>query len=255
MEARCISHPDEPALGACTRCGAFFCSEDFEEVDDKVYCATCAARPDVDYLEAFRLKYWGKRDAWTWFIGFGALVNVLLGASLLLSGAERVALMGVAALATAVIGGCFWWGLPWARLAMCFMPVVNMAVGTAALGPQALVQGILPMLIMVGVYGDTRNRLFFKVEVSREALRKAWNLYANNTLARGGFLLSLFGLLIVPFAPLGLVLSLIGLSRVDPTARPPIGRKGQAIAGIVLGGVSMLGWGALLLSAYLSKRH
>lgn len=254
-EARCLTHPDQAVLGACARCGSFFCELDRENVDGTDYCAACAARPDVDYLEAFRLKYWGKRDAWTWFIGLGALFNFFVGGSILLAGEERLMLMGLMTLATGVIGACFWWGLSWARLAMCFMPILNAVVGAATLGPAAVGQGVVPFFIMIAVYKDTRNRLFFKEEVSREALQKAWNLYANNSLARAGFMLSLVGVLVFPLAPVGLVLSAIGLRRVDPTARPPIGRKGQAIAGIVLGGVSLLGWGALFLSSFLIKGH
>ena len=55
--ATCPRHPDRPAAGVCTRCGGFFCSGDVVRVDDKPFCPTCAAMPEVDYLEAFRLKH------------------------------------------------------------------------------------------------------------------------------------------------------------------------------------------------------
>ncbi|WP_257459184.1 hypothetical protein [Archangium lipolyticum] len=49
-----------------------------------------------------------------------------------------------------------------------------------------------------------------------------------------------------------LVCSIIGLRRVNPNAHPPIGRKGQAIAGIVLGTVGCLIWGGVLVLSLLS---
>jgi hypothetical protein len=245
-EARCPSHPDQSVLGTCARCGTFFCELDRETVNGKDYCATCAALPETDYLEAFRLKYWGKRDAWSWLIGFGALINLASGAMLLTgegSGGGGL-LAGLAALGGGAVGVCFWLGLPFARLALCFVPVVSLLISVATVGPVAVATGIVPIAVTIAIYRDTRNKLFFKEEVSREALQKAWHLYANNTLARAGFMLSFIGLLAFPLAPVALVCSIIGLRRVDPTANPPIGRKGQAIAGIVLSTVSMVGWTA-----------
>ncbi|WP_224243570.1 hypothetical protein [Hyalangium gracile] len=234
-----------PALGACTRCGTFFCAQDRRTVDSKDYCASCATRPEVDYLEAFRLKYWGKRDLWAWLIGFGALINAIVGLVLLASGAEQL-LFALMTLVSAAVGMCFWAGLSFARLALCFVPVVSMIVGVATQGPAGLASGVMPLIITLVIYNDTRNKLFFREEVSPEALQKAWHLYSNNRIARAGFLLSILGILMPPVAPVALLCSIIGLRRVDPTAHPPIGRRGQAIAGIVLGVLGIL-WGLTVL--------
>lgn len=245
-EARCQSHPDQAVLGTCARCGTFFCALDRENVNGKDYCATCATRPEVDYLEAFRLKYWGKRDAWTWLVGFGAILNLATGAGVLMQEelGDAGLLIGLISLASGAVGVCFWMGMPFARLALCFVPIVSMVVSGFTAGAAAAGRGIWPVLITLAIYQNTRNKLFFKEEVPREALEKAWHLYANNTVARAGFMLSLIGLLVAPLAAVALLCSIIGLRRVDPTASPPIGRKGQAIAGIVLGTVSILGWTA-----------
>ena len=245
-EARCQSHPGQAVLGACARCGTFFCELDRENVNGKYYCDICAEHPDVDYLEAFRLKYWGKRDAWAWVVGLGALINLATGVNLLTREnlGDAGLLLSLISLAGGAVGICFWLGLPFARLALCFVPIVSMVVSGFIAGAEAVGRSIWPVLITLAIYLNTRNKLFFKEEVSREGLEKAWHLYANNTVARAGFMLSLIGLIGFPLAPVALLCSIIGLRRVNPTASPPIGRKGQAIAGIVLSAVSMVGWAA-----------
>lgn len=245
--SRCHAHPDHLALGTCTRCGVFFCDQDRRMVDGKPYCGTCAARPDVDYLESFRLKYWGQRDGWAWLVGLGSVANLLTGVFLLLSGAPDVLLNALFSLGAGVVGACFWLGLSWARLAFVFVPIGSMIVSMMTVGPEAVVIGVLPMIMALAIYNDTHNKLFFKVEVSREKLRKAWHLYMNNRMARVGLMLGVLGLLLPGVGLIALVCSLIGLRRVDPDAHPPIGRKGQAIAGIVLGAVECLFWGGLFL--------
>ncbi len=46
---------------------------------------------------------------------------------------------------------------------------------------------------------------------------------------------------------------MIGLARVNPDARPPIGRKGMAIAGLVLSGVGIALWATLFISMALHR--
>jgi hypothetical protein len=234
-ESRCSVHSDRLAVGACTRCGAFYCAEDRRVLHGQDYCATCAARPDVDYLEGFRLKVWGKRDAWAWLVGLGAVVGAL-GALVMLSQGDSEQLLAVLfGLSSAGVGVCFWLGMPWARLAFVLMRVVGVCLGFATMEAEGIGASLVPLIVSLIIYNDTRNKLFFKEEVSREALQKAWHLYQNNPLARGGMWAGIFGLLIPGVAILALVCSIIALRRVDPHATPPVGRKGQAIAGIVLG--------------------
>ena len=253
--AMCHAHPHEPARGTCTRCGTFFCAADYEVVLGKVYCTACAGLPEVDYLEGFRLERWGKRDTWTWLIGAGAVVNVLLGLSLLATSAESMLVPGLFSLAAGAVGACFWRGMPWARTAFLFVPVGSIIINVMLTGPAAIAQGVVPLAIVISIYNDTRNQLFFKQPVSREKLQKAWHLYMNNTMARAGFLLAILGLLVPGVGVIAIICSIIGLRRVDPNAHPPIGRKGQAIAGIILGSLEVLGWGAFVVSLLMQKWH
>ena len=244
--SRCPVHPGRPALGACARCGIFYCDRDHRVVHGKAYCEDCSGRPEVDYLEAFRLKYWGKRDGWAWLVGLGAVVNVISGLVIFASGEVEAMPAALFQLLAGVVGVFFWLGVSWARKALIGVPLGSMAVGLLSGDPTSVPRGIFALLITVAIYFDTRNKLFFKQEVPPSALQKAWDLYMNNTMARAGFLLGLLS-----FAPgvgvLALICAVIGLRRVDPKATPPIGRKGQAIAGIVLGALGTLFWGSFML--------
>ncbi len=253
MEAHCAEHPDRPAIGACLRCGRFVCEQDSRTLDDELYCSTCAARPDVDWLEAFRRRYWGKRDTWAWLVGAGGLFSLLWVPTLFTEGRQLdsagpgfAAFLAVQRLVVVAVCFGFWGGLRWARVAFLGLPAGVAAIDVLVSRRLASAfPAVLPMIFAIAIFLDTRNQLFFRVPVSRARLLRAWNLYANNVVARTGFQLSLAGLLIPLFAPLAVAFSLVGLHRVDPGARPPIGRKGQAIAGIVLGSIGTL-WGLWL---------
>lgn len=245
--AHCPAHPDQPVLGTCARCGAFYCEQDRWVVNGKTYCEACSVRPEVDYLEGFRLKYWGKRDGWAWIMGLGAVVNVLSGLVIFAAGKVEAMPIGLFGLVAGVVGACFWMGVPWARKAIIGVPIGSMVVGMLAGDATSVGRGIIPLLVTIYVLNDTRNKLFFREEVSPEALKKAWDLYMNNTMARAGVMLG-----VLSFLPgvgvIALLCSIIGLRRVNPNATPPVGRKGQAIAGIILGALGTLGWGAFFLS-------
>lgn len=246
-ESRCAVHPELPASGACGRCGAFFCAGDRMELESGVYCAVCGARPDVDYLEAFRARLWGKRDAWCYLAVLWFLVH--LGTAMALAASGEVSLFVLLALAGAGISAAYFVQLPWARLAIVAYQVA-MAALTFAANPSMAMRGMIGVAVTASLLRNTRNRLAFRQEVTRPELEKAWNLYANNTVARTGFMLSFLGLF---FPVVGLIAAVccgIGFSRVDPHAHPPIGRKGMAIAGLALGvvgtGTSFVAWYNLL---------
>lgn len=214
---------------------------------DKPFCATCAARPDVNYLEAFRLKYWGKRDSWAWLIGVGTPFTALAIAGGIANGAW-LTLPGQ--LASLVFGVAFFLGQRWARwgmlaaFALNFLPLMQ----TPELTVVAIMSLLFGAAIWVSIITSTLNKLFFKLEVSQKELQKAWDLFANNTLARAGFLLGMTSLLMWPVGFVALPVSIVGLTRVDPKAMPPIGRKGQAIAGIVCSSVGVLATLAMVFS-------
>jgi hypothetical protein len=265
-EARCAVHPDVAAVGACTRCGQFYCAPDQRFVDAIAYCATCATRSDVDWLEQFRLKYWGKRDSWAWLMGLSAVFNavsvvamgvvVVFGDQVPLHGSDLASFGFVVfqQVAAAVVCAAFWKGVRLARVGLLVLPLLLCVVPILAPAGFSIFAAALPLLFAIAIYQDTRNRLFFKIEVPRERLRRLWDRYANNTLARVGFQLSLAGLLMPFLSPFGLGCSILGLRRVDPDARPPVGRKGQAIAGVVLGVLGLF-VGAGWVFVYASGRH
>jgi hypothetical protein len=244
---RCPAHPDRAVLGACTRCGTFYCEQDHRVVHGKAYCEPCSVRPEVDYLEGFRRRCWGRRDVWTWLVGLSGLRNGIEGLLLLTSGEAEAMPLGSFTLAAAAVCVCFWLGMPWARKALIGVPIGFLALVVLGEVESGALRALVALFLVLVIYNDTRNKLFFKLEVLPSALRKAWHLYMNNTMARAGLLLGVLGVLIPGVGFLALVCSIVGLRRVDPEATPPIGRKGQAIAGIILGSVATLGWISFML--------
>lgn len=229
--AVCAIHPEAAAAGSCVRCGAFFCEADTAVVDGAAYCASCAARPDVDYLEAFRLKYWGKRDTW----GYLAILWFVLGFFVALRGAtgDNLLVLGLG-LAQAGIAAAYFLLIPWARIALVGLQVAGVVVAVSS-SRSGSVPNLVGVLVTVMLLTNTRNRLAFRQEVSREQLRKAWDLYANNVIARTGLLLSFLGLFVPVVGLIATLCGVLGLRRVDPNGHPPIGRKKTAIAAIALG--------------------
>jgi len=239
ITSRCATHPEEAASGTCARCGTFHCEQCGRYILGKVYCGTCAQRPDVNYLELFRLRMWGWRDSWTWTIGFygvGLAVYAGLGA---------VNGQYVPALATAACAGvcvAFFLGVAWSRLALILTPLGFAAVCLALGHHPTLIPLLLIFLCALLVYGNTRNRLFFRQEVPVPRLKRLWHQREDNPLARHAMNFGLGGLFLPLFAPVAIVLGVAALRRVNPGAMPPVGRKGQSIAAIVLGFVTTGLW-------------
>jgi len=236
--AACPTHPNEPVTGTCARCGAFFCALDSRIVDGKVYCHGCAARPDVDWLEGFKQKYWGRRDGWAWLFGISVPFQVLAAIGLALEAESRP--LAPFTLLSAIAGALWWLKVRAARWLVLLPLLGSGAYLSITVHPAMIAAMFLPVLITLVVVTATRTKLFFEIEVGREEVRKLWDLYANNQVARHALAMGIAGLLIWPFAPLALLCGVVGFLRVDPEARPPIGRKGSAIAGVVLGCAGMI---------------
>jgi hypothetical protein len=71
-------------------------------------------------------------------------------------------------------------------------------------------------------------------------LRRLWEGRQSNKLADLGAYFGFMSLLFCPSAPFSLVISVIGLRRIDPYAMPPVGRRNQAIVGIVCSVLGLL---------------
>ncbi|MBN8230157.1 hypothetical protein JYK02_21835 [Corallococcus macrosporus] len=256
QQVRCAVHPEQPAGATCTRCGTFLCADCATSVPGlgvRLYCQACAARPDVNYLEALRQRYWGKRDEWAWLVaGVTLLLCVGVAAALAQWGlrATRQSLFALVLLVPVPVGVAFFLGQRWARHALVPTPLV-MAVAADALERDGrflfFLCAIPGLLIALRIHRDVRNQLFFRLPVSSGALKLLWELRFNNPLARQAVHFG-FGAVFMPLlSPIAVICGVVALTRVDLKATPPIGRRGQAITGIVLGLVSPAVWGFFLV--------
>ncbi|WP_163783791.1 hypothetical protein [Myxococcus vastator] len=258
---RCALHPDALAGATCQRCGSFVCTACTTWVMGRMYCPPCAVRPEVNYLETFRLRLWGRRDVSAWlvvgvtelllFLALGALVRREFG-------------LALACLASAGVGLAFFLGMRWARLGLLAIPLLAMLMTAPSLGAPALVF-FVPLMVAVNIFRDTRSRLFFRLDVPERELRRLWDLRVNNPLARHALSLSVGSLFLPVFAPLlslfgggsaltfifaamamlALILGVVALRRVDPEARPPIGRRWEALGAVCLALATLTLWGTL----------
>jgi hypothetical protein len=255
----CPVHAGETLLGACERCGDFVCKLDSEVLDGKRLCFRCSVRTEA-WLEAYRRERWGKRDGFAWLFGaivpFGAAVQalVILDLAARLPPARVVRAVAITA-AAAAMGVAYFFRWRPARLGMVALPLVGF-FSDVALGLDARTTGerfgqtILAVLLALGACASTGNKLYFRLDVPPDKLRKHWEIYKNNPYARSSFIGSFLGLLIPGVSLITLGGSIFGLLRVDPRANPPIGRRGQAIAGIVISALGIAEW---FLIFYISK--
>ncbi len=259
---RCALHPDALAGATCQRCGGFVCTACTTWVMGRMYCPPCAARPEVNYLETFRLRLWGRRDAGAWMVGAGSVLLIGLAVLALLVAGDIVT--GAALLASAGVGLAYFVGKRWARPALLAVPLGALLLTARALGPPALLF-FFPFTLAVSLFRDTRSRLFFRLDVPERELRRLWDRRVNNPLARHALSLGVGAMFLPVFAPLlfifgalsvltlgfvlmgvlAVVLGVVALQRVDLEAQPPIGRRWEALGGLCLGLASLALWGLL----------
>jgi hypothetical protein len=246
LSPRCATHPQEAASGTCSRCGTFVCAGCVREISGKPWCAACAARPEINYLERFRLKLWGRRDGSAWVAG---AVSLALAATTVvaLRGRRTPWLIVLATGACSAASLAFFLRGKGSREALIGTSLsCAVACWVSGLEGMAFIS-LIGFCASVLISFDTRNRLFFQQPVSPERLQRLWHVRENNPRARDAMYLGIASAFFPLFAPLAILVGVVALRRVDPNAVPPIGRKGQAIAGVVLGTV-MLGLWSLLLS-------
>lgn len=243
-----------PALGNCQRCGTFFCAADRLDVDSVAYCQPCGIRPDVDWIEAYRQSLLGRRDGWAWLFGLTAIGYIAFSANLAANTDGTTRLLAVPALGSAIVGALFFFGKPIARWLLVVSTVFWAVVQFALIGPWSLLPGLVSALFVTAVLINTRNRLFFRLEVSREAVRKDYDRLADNRIARNAFALGILSLLLPFIAPIAIICGVIGFKRVNPTAKPPVGKGAHAIAGIVFGALGIV-VGALWITFRLNLQN
>ena len=244
----------------CTRCGDHIDAEDTRELLDRTFCADCFAKPGVNFLAEFKLKHWRKRDGFVWlFGGFGLFFAslTLFGVTLQIyqrgfRGDDGLVialtaphlLLSIATLALwrpARLGWILYYG------ALCGMGLVDALVRD---GTRELIGIMIPfaivMLFPIAAYFSKQNRLAYGIDISHEDLIKLYANVADNRWAQTGLLLGVLSM--IPgcgfVALLSLPLSIVGLTRVDEDAWPPVGLRGRAVAGITC---SLLGLAITLL--------
>lgn len=202
-----------------------------------------------DYLEAFRLRHWGKRDLWAWVYGIVAPIQFMVGlreviTSLSEPGADKTGLgllMGILLLASAGVGAMFWTGQPMARVGvlMIWAAQIDVELVMGSLG--SMVLPVFSFGLTIAILSSTRNKLFFMLDVTREQLQKSWAFYDHGA-ARYAWPLGLVGLLFPLCGPLALACGVLGLPRGAANPDRPRWQKGAATAGIILGGLSTAWW-------------
>lgn len=251
-DAQCAKHPGVAAVGSCSRCGTFVCADDARRLMQGTFCADCAARPEVAFLDTYRSTHWGKRDSWAWLFGVTGLISAaatvgLLGlvdfAELSVAGPLGWALFTALYAVTAV---AFWARVRLARVALAALVGLLGVVLLRALGPPALVSLLLPVWLTVSALTNVRTKLFFRIEVPPAQLERAWRRGYDTPVARQALSYGIGGLFLPVFAPLAVVLGVVGLLRVDPRATPPVGGRAASLAGVVLGVLVMGAWVAVV---------
>jgi hypothetical protein len=232
-------------VGTCARCGGFYCEAEAIAHGAHTYCEACGHLPEVSHLERMRQELWGKRDGWAWLMLASAPLHLTFTLAV---GMERLwHWVGVGAADTAVVVAWFL-GVRQARPALLLLPPLWLGVMLLTERDHWVLVPLVPAMgLALWLYASTRVRLYFQLEVDRERLARLWDARENNPLARHALVCGLAGLVLPVAAPVAMVLGLLGLHRVNPEARPPIGKGNHALAGVVLGGIGLVFWAIVLL--------
>lgn len=263
----CPAHPGVEAIGTCTRCGRFYCAAEVKVVDGQPYCAACAERPEIDWLTRHYAALEGRRSGLAWFTAFLGLLGLVGGGAVLVALVDLVrdSLGGFATQedlrwlltplglivwsvsALAVVSGRRW--ALTGNLVASVLTAALLAATNPTPGGQLFVGGVtlvLTVLFSVVLRRDVRTRLFFRLPVSREALRQHYERYGSNWQASSAARLAALGLFIPGLGVISLALGIWGLSRVDRGAVPPVGGLGSAAGAILVSALSCALWGMLV---------
>ncbi|MER2560749.1 MAG: hypothetical protein ABTQ32_08525 [Myxococcaceae bacterium] len=254
--AFCPRHPDSESVATCQRCGTFVCEHDVKRLVNGVFCEACAVRPEIAYLETLKQKHWGHRDAWAWLFGLSGVAALFAAFLVAMSTTTNVfgrVVWAGGLVGYAVLGIAFWLRVKLARLGLAALFGVLAIVLLVEVGPVSLVSLLLPGGLLVSMLTDVRTKLFFRIDVSSTVLEREWRRQYDNPLARSALSLGIGSFFVPFFAPIALVTSVIALLRVNPKAQPPIGGRGRAIAGLVLGLLGGLFWFGII-AAQLSHQ-
>ena len=266
--AICVNHEDRQATKNCERCGDFICDECERTVLNKQVCVSCTEINGVRFLDAYKDSVWGKRDGFVWlFGGFGTLMAfaqlMIFGVSALsgnMGNATPVFLAFAAVSAIMlVVNSSYLLLRPWARAALFVGPLLWVAVENVMLEGgldsfnlgRSIASMFLLFLFILAAFTSSRNKLAFKIDITEKQLEKLYKTYVDNQIARYSVLVSVLAFLIPPVLLFSFPMAIIGLRRVNPDAWPPIGGRGNAIAGLILSCLCLVFYGGFFLLAVI----
>jgi hypothetical protein len=254
--SQCAAHAGVAAQQACRRCGAFACVACTHELGGLRFCATCAERDEVNYLEGTRRRFWGTRDVWVWLFALsipGLLMDVAASIS---DGAWLDLLLAVASLALLLP---YLLLRPWARKTLFLLAIPGLMrafirvhavlpAGPAgaqaaldnAMRPVMIASALVFLLFAAAAYASPRNRLAFRLPLSDVALQRVYDTYIANPLARRAALYGTLTLLVPIFGPLTLWMSWAAYRKTRDATFPPVSGAGLARVGLVTSGLSTL---------------
>lgn len=245
----CPSHPEAESVGACARCGRFYCAAEQVELDGKRYCGDCGARDDVDWLGKHYRKLEGQRSGLAWFLLVAGLTIALAGGSLIVNAEHgwQDRFTGLGLLVYGLAAASTITGKRPLRWALLVGSLMAGALFTLAVQDYWGVLAMVPLLgLAAAAWTDVRTQLFFRVPVPRETLRKHYQREGSNPLAITASRLAFLGLLIPGVGVLALVLGVMAASRVDAKAVPPVGNLSAALTAIAFSLFTSLMWGLTL---------
>jgi hypothetical protein len=243
----CPRHAARVATFVCARCGAFACDEERRIHAATAYCEPCGDRPEFDVVERWRREVEGKRDVLSWLVLLCVPLHLLVALTFLRRGEVLVPMIELSA---AWLSIQFFRGKPSTRVELLIAaPLVRVLVYAFAFGETGFIGALMTLAMAIAIDVDGRNQLYFRLPLTPHRLQQAWQLHADNPAARLGLRLALMSLLVCPLlllSPLVVGLCAYGLSQVDESKSPPVGGRGAAVAGLLLGGLELLMLAALL---------
>lgn len=248
--ASCPKHPEAEAVGACDRCGRFFCAAERIGLDARSYCGECGVRDDVDWLGKHYRQFEGKRSGGAWVMLPLGLVVGAFGIAVLVGPREgwheRSAGVGFLVLGLSCVA--IFTGRPGTRPALFFGAAAATLGLAIAFGPlPAFMAGLVLFIIAASSWTDLTTRLFYRVPVAREELLKHFLREGNNPLALLSSRLAFLGLFIPGLGLLSLVLGALALSKVDTQKAPPVAGARIAVGAIIFSLFTLLIWAAVAL--------
>lgn len=246
----CPTHPGAESVGTCARCGRFYCAPELVELAGQRYCGDCGVREDVDWLGHHYRRLEGTRSGLVWVLFLmGLVVGVGDLAAVLTTDEWKERIVGAGVLVFAVACVAMITGKVQTRIALVAASLIAallFAVGSR--NPLAALAAV-PLLGLAGAaWTDVRTRLFQRVPVPRETLRKHYKREGSNPLAITASRLAFLSLLIPGLGLLSLVLGVMALTRIDSKAVPPVGNLSAALAAILFSVFTTAFWALNVLS-------